>query len=649
MGNPNLVGNNDHNITTASEWDSLMNQGVVSRADLPAPEIEEGRAPGYSDLDEDRIKKNETSLNSKTGKERTFSDMDLYARRKITDEDGNERYETAQEQGEYRKERNDMITWTELISYDDFRKKYGRDKTSAILNKVYTDLIKSLVEKYPREEGESLADYKKRAKGIVDSMSEVSPEPLDKQTETDRLKEKLANAVKAKKISEKHAEKLAEKYVDRYVEEKVQRQEGGEKRFDREAMVEELLHPEGFEGDMFEQAEELVEKTQLEALKRAKEAKEQNEDIVKAKEKSSEMPKLDPEIQRWYDDRMGDVLYGGYKYREGEKERLIELIRSDAINMQAAADREKAAAEKHEATAAEEREAAAAKEREAAAAEERAKAKALEEIQAMIGEGDEILDGNSADKPNRGPEETRKKIEEVNDELRKLDEMEKIVKSGKKPGFALWIASFFAKIIHPKEKSKKVPEKTEDDEPIHIEPLEEAEDNKNENPLEEDREFHFWSSIDEEGVEIMGDNKPLTEEKTEAIGKWWDSLDEETRDGVTRNKEYIGRALFTFLQNNGVIAEDAKGFFGGSEEDHIAKDRVEYLKESYHYWNSIGGDGVGYLTGRIQPNEENADRIVRWWNSLDDAVKAKVKEENSSFINGSSLSDFLRSRPDAVL
>ena len=210
MKNPEF-GSNDQQITTSSEWDSLEK---ISRADLPTTGTNYTEAPGFYGLSEEAMSKNETNINSKTGKERSFSDMDLYSR---------DQYESTAAQGEHRRERNDLIVWTELIPYDAYVAKYDREKTSAEINHDYTKLVKSMIEKYPRGETEQLSDYRERAKGIVDSISNNNTkQPLDKQAEFDRMKEKLTTAAEEGRMSEAHVKKLIEKYLDRFIDKKIQ-------------------------------------------------------------------------------------------------------------------------------------------------------------------------------------------------------------------------------------------------------------------------------------------------------------------------------------------------------------------------------------------------------------------------------------------
>lgn len=90
----------------------------------------------------------ETNINSATGKERSFSNMDLYARRK------------GQTSGEYGAEmagRSNMALFSELIPRED-----NPNLTTEENLKAYTQKINAFMNKFPRNEGESLDSYRKR-------------------------------------------------------------------------------------------------------------------------------------------------------------------------------------------------------------------------------------------------------------------------------------------------------------------------------------------------------------------------------------------------------------------------------------------------------------------------------------------------------
>ena len=139
-----------------------------------------------------------------------------------------------------------MTVWAELVSYDEYREKYSQNKTNEEANLEYNNLIKDMVAKYPREEGEQLASYRERVKNIVNSISEANTEPLDKQAKFDRIKERLTTAAAEGRMTEDHVKRLIENQLARYVDKKVS--EGGAQS-DRKALLDELLHPEGFEAE----------------------------------------------------------------------------------------------------------------------------------------------------------------------------------------------------------------------------------------------------------------------------------------------------------------------------------------------------------------------------------------------------------------
>ena len=297
MKNPEF-GSNDQQITTSSEWDSLEK---ISRADLPTTGTNYTEAPGFYGLSEEAMSKNETNINSKTGKERSFSDMDLYSR---------DQYESTAAQGEHRRERNDLIVWTELIPYDAYVAKYDREKSSAEINHDYTKLVKSMIEKYPRGETEQLSDYRERAKGIVDSISNNNTkQPLDKQAEFDRMKEKLTTAAEEGRMSEAHVKKLIEKYLDRFIDKKIQKSEA---KTDQNDLIEALLHPKGFESD----SSAATPKPEVKPTP----------DVTSSEKNPESKTEFDPEIRAWIDAALSKAK---------------EEILAKAKEKQAALDREK--------------------------------------------------------------------------------------------------------------------------------------------------------------------------------------------------------------------------------------------------------------------------------------------------------------------
>ena len=126
----------------------------------------------YNKTGSDRMEEYETGLNSETGRQRTvtpsgtYTPFDLYPRKKIVDENGEERFEYAEEQGATIRFANDIAIWTDIIPKSELRMDH---LTSAEGNKLYYDFISGLMEKLPRAKGEKLSDYKNRVKEYVDS------------------------------------------------------------------------------------------------------------------------------------------------------------------------------------------------------------------------------------------------------------------------------------------------------------------------------------------------------------------------------------------------------------------------------------------------------------------------------------------------
>lgn len=224
MNNHEQPSQNDE--ISENEWQKVMEE----MANRPGrEELGDGsHAPGAIYLEEEDIERNETNLNSKTGKERTFSDMDLYAINS---------YDSGVEQSEHRKDRSDWTVWTEFV------KKPGLNelgnKTSQEANEEYFSTIQSLQERYPRAEGETPAEYRERVGGIVESITERISSPLDRKAEHARLQGKLETAVKEGRMSKEHAESLMERQLDRYVDQKVEASKKNS--YSEEALLAELL------------------------------------------------------------------------------------------------------------------------------------------------------------------------------------------------------------------------------------------------------------------------------------------------------------------------------------------------------------------------------------------------------------------------
>ena len=226
MNNPESLSQGGE--ISENEWEKVMEK--MAQRDAAKDESEPAHAPGYEYLADEDISEHETNLNSKTGKERTFSDMDLYAINS---------YDNGAEQSEHRKDRNDWTVWTEFI------KKPGLNelgnKTSQEANQEYFETIQNLQAQYPRTEGETASEYHDRVEGIVESITEKLSPSLDREAETERLKQKLENAVKEGRMSKEHAESLMYRQLDRYVDQKV---EESKNNYSEEELVNGLLNPE---------------------------------------------------------------------------------------------------------------------------------------------------------------------------------------------------------------------------------------------------------------------------------------------------------------------------------------------------------------------------------------------------------------------
>jgi hypothetical protein len=101
----------------------------------------------------------ETNLNSRTGKERTFSECDIHPRMAN---------ETVQEFGNRQAKRNDMAILTEFIPRDT-----DPNLTSAESAKLYSEKVEAFRDRYPRNEGESLNDYRNRIQSLAENGSLV--------------------------------------------------------------------------------------------------------------------------------------------------------------------------------------------------------------------------------------------------------------------------------------------------------------------------------------------------------------------------------------------------------------------------------------------------------------------------------------------
>ena len=119
-------------------------------------EMEKGAVEDYS---------GETNINDKTGKERTFSEWDIHPRMAN---------ETAREFGDRQAKRNDMTILAEFVPRDT-----DPNLTSAESAKLYSKKVEAFRDKFPRNEGESLNDYRNRIRGLAENGSLVltSEEP----------------------------------------------------------------------------------------------------------------------------------------------------------------------------------------------------------------------------------------------------------------------------------------------------------------------------------------------------------------------------------------------------------------------------------------------------------------------------------------
>ena len=153
-------------------------------------------------------------------------------------------------------------------------------------------------------------------------------------------------------------------------------------------------------------------------------------------------------------------------------------------------------------------------------------------------------------------------------------------------------------------------------------------------------EQHFWASIGEDGLKIMKDIEPLNEEKAQVIEKWWDALDDQAKATFLEDKKGygVGLAFRTFLINKGLIPPDDGQYLNydllskpederRTQEQRI-KESMNRIEEDYRYWNSIGGEGIKYITGEEPFSDENAEKIMNWWNSLDDMTRGRISHNS---------------------
>ncbi|MBO7132188.1 hypothetical protein J6V85_02955 [Candidatus Saccharibacteria bacterium] len=431
-----------------------------------------------------------------------------------------------------------------------------------------------------------------------------------------------------------------------------------------------------------EKAEELtpVEETLEETSEEVPNAEENVEEAVEEVAEEKPAPNLDPEVQYWLNEELKDLdewaekknysderkasVEEELRARAGAKQEAIERERQEAIEKerrealeeerQAAIEEEKAAAgEAETATSTEEGHTEAA-EKENNEAE--AKGQLIGEIESLAQEIEELESTIRRHKFEKKIEnESEKivakeaekaaieaKIAAIDAEIAVVDAAIEDVKKKKRPSFGLlaWLSSRIGKnrkkTVKPVELSAEGPTKeaTFDD---AFEDTSKAIDSNTDfdiDPLEyfkgaadyDKDDYHFWTSIGEKGIDIMTATGNMTEDREKAITEWWDSLEDKTKETITKDFKYkIGKPLRVFLQKKKLIPEDTGDYF--REEEASAKrleERAEYLKRDYNYWNAIGDEGLKYITGEETPNDDNKERILTWWNALDNDTRNRI-------------------------
>lgn len=154
---------------------------------------EQARAAGWEYLSDDDINLHESNINSKTGKERTFSAFDRYARAKNADGS----FVSNAENGAEMRKRTDLTILSEFVPRED-----DENLTTAENLKAYSDKVNNFYAEHPREENESPNQYRHRIKDIFDAENKSKQSYEDSvfgkydeafRERHDRIKDKLNN------------------------------------------------------------------------------------------------------------------------------------------------------------------------------------------------------------------------------------------------------------------------------------------------------------------------------------------------------------------------------------------------------------------------------------------------------------------------
>lgn len=586
----------------------------------------------YNKTGSDRMEEYETGLHSKTGRQRTvtssgtYTPFDLYPRQKIVDENGEERFEYAEEQGATIRFANDIAIWTEIIPKSELRMDH---LTSAEGNKLYYDFISGLMEKLPREKGEKLSDYENRVKEYVDSN-------WDSLLQKEYLKAEKSLEVSSRlspSYKNEEEKNLEEKYK-RIVEDG-----DGLQLVDDMVRIHDKINKAKDDG--------VIKPWLAERLKERGEAA-----------KLALRNHLEPEVRQWRDEEMEN--YGRIANAKGMTSEQIEamnqMIAERAKEKQALYEQEQARGTEPLELTPEEPGTVPTPEPEPLELTPEKPGKVPTPEPATIKEQNPTDDDKEKEelakqlangffekkgelKDDDG--ENRRLAEQLADRLFKEPEKATIEKNRR---LGHRILSLFAPLRWLANRSNK---KQAENQPVEVESPDdneedyvilsydegreepdtsrEAETTEEKKPTQKEldmEEYRFWKSIGEEGIEILKHTGELDDETKERAKKWWDALDEETQENVKKHAmyivdnelaEFLGFKVFIF--NKGMPSED----------------RERELRARSSRWLSIGEKGVEYMN--IKDEEEfNAqrDEILSWWDNLSFSIQQFISQRPES-------------------
>ena len=190
----------------------------------------------------------------------------------------------------------------------------------------------------------------------------------------------------------------------------------------------------------------------------------------------------------------------------------------------------------------------------------------------------------------------------------------------------------------------------------------ESQDNKPESGIDftkyyNEEQFDFWNKIGQEGVDILTDPGELTEEKNSEINEFWNrvSSDGEVVSGIKRLRYKMGPSFRTWLINHRLISNATidQGYTIIKENDNDDKkaekeqkinEKLNDLKDDYHFWTAIGKTGVRFLDSTEPLNRNSGEEMFNWWRLLDPSVRNKLRNMNFPVGNsnaGRALREFI--------